>query len=539
MRRLKCRRLRPPEGVCPDVVTAGRIWAGKSAAGGLAPGKTGRRFGVAKNPEKKPCRAPPKGTEHYANEPDAKAILPEPRSVQKAISYQSAKVVFLTDGRSKRIQFGKLSMAMIPAEDRGNEGNTAFSPRIPAPLTRVDALAAWAKFLPRVKEYAARRNHLELGCDNVSRLSAALRYRLLIEDEVVCDTLAHFSFSAAEKWLQELCWRRYWKGWLEMRPQVWTSWRQRVRELRDTLPQEVLDKADAVAAGESGVACMDILARELIETGYLHNHARMWWASFWIHAEGLPWELGADFFFRHLLDADPASNTLSWRWVAGLQTPGKTYLVRLSNLEKYANGELLRDRRGSHRIADGAVTPSLQQEHADTSKRPLPEFPTSLPARAGRRGLWLHADDLAPEIGPLAEFAPDAVAAFTSERTYREHYRLGENRIAALRTVLGDGIARAAAHYRCPATLTDADDTAAGIVAWARSQQLTEVVGFAPTVGPVGDLVPRLSKQLAGLGIRLTLIQRESDAHAFRLASSGFFPFWEKMSRHLRTNVPA
>ena len=58
-------------------------------------------------------------------------------------------------------------------------------------------------------------------------------------------------------------------------------------------------------------------------------------------------------------------------------------------------------------------------------------------------------------------------------------------------------------------------------------------------IAPVGDLVPRLSRQLAGLGIRLTLIQRESDAHAFRLASSGFFPFWEKMSRHLRTNVPA
>ena len=116
---------------------------------------------------------------------------------------------------------------------------------------------------------------------------------------------------------------------------------------------------------------------------------------------------------------------------------------------------------------------------------------------------------------------------------------MSENRIAALRTVLGDGVARVAAYYRCPATLNDADDTAAGIVAWARSQQLTEVVGFTPTVGPVGDLVPRLSKQLAGLGIRLTLIQRKSDAHAFRLASSGFFPFWEKMSRHLRTNFPA
>ena len=87
---------------------------------------------------------------------------------------------------------------------------------------------------------------------------------------------------------------------------------------------------------------------------------------------------------------------------------------------------------------------------------------------------------------------------------------------------------------RCPATLTDADDTAASIVAWARAEQLAEVVAFAPTVGPVRDLVPRLSTLLADSGIRLTFIQRASDAHAFGLASAGFFPFWEKMSRHFR-----
>lgn len=405
----------------------------------------------------------------------------------------------------------------------------------PPPLTRIDALDSWNAFLPRVKDYATRRNQLEARNGNVSRLSPALRHRLLTEDRVIRATLDQYGFAPAEKWLQEVCWRRYWKGWLEMRPQVWKSWRQRVRQLRESLPREVLEKADTVAAGESGVACMDILARELVETGYLHNHARMWWASFWIHAERLPWELGADFFFRHLLDADPASNTLSWRWVTGLQTPGKTYLVRLSNLEKYAHAELLNDRRGSERIADGAVRPSIQKEHADTSKRPLPVLPTSLPGRAGRTGLWLHADDLAPEIGPLAELAPDAVAAFTSERIYREHYRLSENRIHALRTVLADGIARAAAHYRCPAALADSDDTAASIGAWALSQQIAEVVAFAPTVGPVRDIVPRLSNQLAESGIRLKFIQRESDAHAFALASAGFFPFWEKMSRHLQS----
>ncbi len=282
---------------------------------------------------------------------------------------------------------------------------------------------------------------------------------------------------------------------------------------------------------------MDLIARELTETGYLHNHARMWWASFWIHAEGLPWELGADFFFRHLLDADPASNTLSWRWVAGLQTPGKTYVVRLSNIEKYAHAGLLRDRRGSDRIADGVVIPSLQHDHADLSRHPLPSFPTALPAKVGRKGLWLHADDLSPEFGPLAELAPDSIAAFTSERTYRQHYRLGENRIRALRTVIADGVARAGSHYRCPSTLADADDTAASIGAWARLQKLTEVVAFAPTVGPVRDIIPRLSSHLAELGIGLTFIQRASDSHASALASAGFFPFWEKMSRHLRADL--
>ncbi|MBU6300161.1 MAG: hypothetical protein KGS60_01295 [Verrucomicrobia bacterium] len=408
------------------------------------------------------------------------------------------------------------------------------------PLSRAAALSAWGAFLPQVRQYAARRNHVEPGHENVSRLSPALRHRLLTEDEVIAGTLDRFSFGAAEKWLQEVCWRRYWKGWLELRPQVWTSWRSRVRELRGTSPPGILERAEAVASGESGVACMDLIARELIGTGYLHNHARMWWASFWVHAEGLPWELGADFFFRHLLDADPASNTLSWRWVSGLQTPGKTYLVRLSNLEKYAGETLLRDPGGSHRIADGAVKPMLQQDWADTTKRPLANLPPEPAPCAGRTGLWLHADDLAPETGLGPRFCPDAVAAFSSERIYRERYRLAEHRIAALHTVLADGVARAGAHFGCPAMLWDTDDPVAAICSWAEAEQLTRIVAFAPQVGPVGDLVPRLSSRLAGMGTTLHLIRRSSDTHAFSLAGSGFFPFWEKMSRHLQTNpVPA
>ncbi|MCK7502530.1 MAG: hypothetical protein MZW92_81430 [Comamonadaceae bacterium] len=70
----------------------------------------------------------------------------------------------------------------------------------------------------------------------------------------------------------------------------------------------------------------------------LHNHARLWFASLWIFTLELPWALGADFFLRHLLDGDPASNTLSWRWVVGLQTPGKIYLARADNIARFTAG---------------------------------------------------------------------------------------------------------------------------------------------------------------------------------------------------------
>ncbi|MGI8956453.1 MAG: FAD-binding domain-containing protein [Chthoniobacterales bacterium] len=402
------------------------------------------------------------------------------------------------------------------------------------PLTRRDALIAWADFLPTLGSYAQRRNHVEPLHRNVSRLSAALRYRLLLEDEVVSDTLRTHEFNAVEKWLQEVCWRRYWKGWLEMRPDVWTSWRRRLRELSDTLPEAVMQRARDVAAGESGVACMDAIARELIATGYLHNHARMWWASYWIHVERLPWELGADVFFRHLLDADPASNTLSWRWVAGLQTPGKTYLVRLSNIEKYAPELLLQHPAGSDQIADGTVSPTVATECADTVRRALPDYPTTLARNNRRHGLWIHTDDLLPESGPLADLTPVTIAAFSTEHEYRHDYALSERHIAALDEVLTDGLARGAAHFQCPTVLSKDSDPAASLCTWAATHSLDEVVAFAPTVGPVADLVPRLRQLLTSAGVTLTLLRRASDADVFTLAGAGFFPFWEKMSRHLR-----
>lgn len=406
------------------------------------------------------------------------------------------------------------------------------------PLTRRDALAAWQDFLPKVSAYSHRRNHVEPAHRNVSRLSAALRYRLISEDEIIHDTLQNHDFSGAEKWLQEVCWRRYWKSWLETRPDVWNSSRQRVRKLRQTLPEAVIHRAEKVARGESGVACLDAIAEELITTGYLHNHARMWWASYWIHVECLPWELGADFFFRHLLDADPASNTLSWRWVAGLQTVGKTYLVRRSNIEKYAPELLRHDNTGSARIADGAFSPTVVTEFAQTVRQPLPDYLETFPRSDSRIGLWLHADDLLPELGPLRSLTPVSVAAFSSEHLYRQHYKLSEGRITALTTVQSDGLARAGAHFKCHTALNHGEDPATSLCAWAAAHALDEIIAFAPNVGPVADILPRLRKLLSSAGIPLTLIRRSSDTQAFALAGAGFFPFWEKMGRYLKQQSP-
>jgi deoxyribodipyrimidine photo-lyase len=282
---------------------------------------------------------------------------------------------------------------------------------------------------------------------------------------------------------------------------------------------------------------MDAIARELITSGYLHNHARMWWASFWIHVERLPWELGAEWFFRNLLDADPAGNTLSWRWVAGLQTPGKTYLVRESNLAKYAPELLLRDRAGSERIADGAVTPAVAIEFANTALEALPDYPAAVPASERRIGIWLHADDLIPEIGPLANLAPIAVAAFSSKNHGARCLSPSEPLMAALGKLLADGLARAATHFHCPTELNEDDDPAASICIWAAIQGIEEIVSFAPTVGPDGDLVPQLRQRLDSAGIALTLIRRSSDAHAFKLAGAGFFLFWETMILHLNQQM--
>jgi hypothetical protein len=169
--------------------------------------------------------------------------------------------------------------------------------------------------------------------DNVSELSKYISHRILDEVEVLKASYKKFSYPIIEKFTQEVLWRTYWKGWLEMRPQLWQDYKADIEKLKDEVTKPAYQNA---IMAQTKIEPFNDWVKELKEYGYLHNHARMWFASIWIFTLNLPWQLGADFFLKHLLDGDPASNTLGWRWVAGLHSKGKHYLATQWNINKFS-----------------------------------------------------------------------------------------------------------------------------------------------------------------------------------------------------------
>ena len=206
--------------------------------------------------------------------------------------------------------------------------------------SRANGLRRLEQFVARTGRHYARTRNYDFGPKkrtNVSVLSPWLRHRLVTEEDILARVLKTNSPSASEKFVQEVFWRTYFKGWLEQRPSVWTHYQTELMRALESLDchADLQCKYQEAVSGLTGIDCFDHWVNELLETGYLHNHSRMWFASIWIFTLRLPWQLGADFFLRHLLDGDPASNTLSWRWVAGLHTKGKTYLAKRANIIKY------------------------------------------------------------------------------------------------------------------------------------------------------------------------------------------------------------
>ncbi|MFT5354200.1 MAG: deoxyribodipyrimidine photo-lyase [Polyangiales bacterium] len=392
-----------------------------------------------------------------------------------------------------------------------------FEPKIFEP-TRAAGLQRLAAFVPKAGDYARLRNY-DLGPkgDAVSGLSPYLRYRLIDEAEVLAAVQGRWKERAADQFVREVFWRSYFKGWLQMRPKVWSDYERDRDAALSAIESEPERRRlyDSACEGKTGIACFDAWSDELRTTGYLHNHARMWFASIWVYTLELPWTLGADFFYRHLLDGDPASNTLSWRWVCGLHTRGKTYLARRDNIQKYTRGRF--DPEGLASEAPPLDGPSLAAPDASQvpSFRLIDEqgHEQALPSKFA---LLVTPEDLLPERIVGASLVERASARFSlSRESPRSPLGTAEN-------------VRSFVAGACENTRQRLDAQAVHEVGAELLAHDVIVTPFAP-VGPIATELLASEALLSSKGVRMLRAVRTYDRLAWPHATAGFFKLAKKI----------
>jgi deoxyribodipyrimidine photo-lyase len=307
---------------------------------------------------------------------------------------------------------------------------------MPAPEFRGGRRAAEARLAAvDPARYGATRNHLDGA---VTRLSPSLRHGVLTLAEVRDAVFARLrepgeprgwsasQRKAGEKLIAELGWRDYWQRlWHRLGDGIWDD-----REPLKTghPPDAYAPELPAdLAAAATGLVCIDAFATALMDTGWLHNHARMWLAAYAVHWRRVRWQAGARWFLQHLLDGDPASNNLSWQWVASTFSH-KPYVFNRANLERFSGGRFcaacpLAGRRGpggcpfdaSYEVLQARLFRPLDPTAPPAPRPPAAAGPPALPpapAQPPQRPLvWVHGEALGP-ANPALRAHPEAPAVF-------------------------------------------------------------------------------------------------------------------------------
>lgn len=415
-----------------------------------------------------------------------------------------SQIVWSANGRLGRMNTRPVSLNAL----RKPEGVT-FVPTRRAGLERLEKFASRAG-----AHYAAQRN-FDLGPadrSSVSGLSPWIKHRLITEEEVLAQTFACHGLSGSTKFVQEVFWRSYFKGWMEQHPSVWHHYQKGRDAAFEALEGSTSQKTDYDAAinGRTGIECFDHWCEELKSIGYLHNHARMWFASIWIFTLRLPWELGADFFLRHLIDGDAAANTLSWRWVGGLHTKGKTYLARASNIAQFTNGRF-----------EPSGQLSLEAEPLpENTDHPMVPLPSPEPMLKGGYLLLVTPQHCRPE--GFVSGTPAAVLGLLprTQSGQSEQVRAFERGavIDAMSRLTGE-----AGH------VTSAQDWSGPIIKAAQNAGTRNVVTSWATVGPVADQLGSARAALERAGLHLHQHQQTYDILAWPHAAKGFFKLKKKI----------
>ena len=346
-----------------------------------------------------------------------------------------------------------------------------------------------------LSEYSKLRN-FDFGPDNrsnISCLSPYISHGIINELEVIDKSLKKFSFTKNEKFIQEVLWRVYWKGWLELRPNVWLDYLMELNILRDQFKsnQNYLNAIE----GKTDLECFNQWVNELKENNYLHNHTRMWFASIWIFTLELPWQLGAEFFMKHLYDGDAASNTLGWRWVAGIQTKGKHYLASEWNIKKFT------DNRFKNIKLNENASPKISKKSYTLIKR---EF--NNPQNIDKKNLLIFENNLSFEITDFKENKFEKIYIISNKNENRS-IKLSEKLVKFKSLLIEDQKQR----------LKD-KSIICEIVDISEIKNIENCHSLYPTVGENLDY-------LSSNNLKLNFLYRDLDQLAWQFCNKGFFNF--------------
>ena len=362
--------------------------------------------------------------------------------------------------------------------------------------SRAKALDRLESFVENnLAEYSKLRN-FDFGPEkrsNVSCLSPYITHGIINEQEIIKKSLGKFSFSKNEKFIQEVLWRTYWKGWLELRPNVWSDYLTELIKIKENLKNNQNYK-NAIE-GKTKIDCFNQWVIELKENNYLHNHTRMWFASIWIFTLELPWQLGAEFFMQHLYDGDAASNTLGWRWVAGVQTQGKHYLASEWNIKKFTT-----NRFNNIKLNENAP-PKVSEKTYSIIKQDF-----SNPQNIEDKSLLIFDNNLSFEITDFQNYKFKKIYLISNENDNRS-IKLGEKVVKFKSLLIEDQ------KQRLKAKSIDYE-----MISISEIKDIQNCYGLYPSVGENLDYL-NLNNS------KITFLYRKLDQYSWQYCNKGFFNF--------------
>ncbi|MDC3007939.1 DNA photolyase [Candidatus Pelagibacter sp.] len=362
--------------------------------------------------------------------------------------------------------------------------------------SRAKALDQLESFVENnLAEYSKLRN-FDFGPEkrsNVSCLSPYISHGIVNEQEIIKKSLGKFSFSKNEKFIQEVLWRTYWKGWLELRPNVWSDYLTELTKIKKDLKNNQNYK-NAIE-GKTKIDCFNQWVIELKENNYLHNHTRMWFASIWIFTLELPWQLGAEFFMQHLYDGDAASNTLGWRWVAGVQTQGKHYLASEWNIKKFTTN------RFNNIKLNEKAPPKVSEKTYSIIKQDF-----SNPQNIEDKSLLIFDNNLSFEITDFQNYKFKKIYLISNENNNRS-IKLSEKVVKFKSLLVEDQ------EQRLKAKSIDYE-----VVNISKIKDIQNCYGLYPSVGENLDYLNLNSS-------KITFLYRKLDQYSWQYCNKGFFNF--------------